>query len=219
MGNAVTTEFDLKALLDQTKRETMLATNCHAIGTIQKFNETAQTVEVSINYKKVEFGKVGDPPTLEDYPLLIDCPVIVLTGGAGGITFPIAVGDTCLVLFNDRDINDWFSSGQIVPPASPRLHSFADAIALVGLHSLKNPIAGYSTTKASFFLGTTKVTLGSKVKIENALTTLLTVLNGLIDVIEGLQTVPVVPATPAALGAASIAALEAYKATLGGLLE
>jgi len=215
-GNA---DYDLATLLDMTKSDTMFAINCHAVGTIQSFDSDKQTAEVSINYKRVIYGKAGDPPTLADYPILVDVPVIVLSGGLGALTFPIAQGDTCLLLFNDRDLDNWFSSGQVVGPATPRMHSFSDAIALVGVHSLKSPIDDYDADKVVLKLDQTKLTLGAKVHLENATTDLLTVLKGLIDAIKAIQTIPAVVGTPLTLGAASIAALESYKTTIEGLLE
>ncbi len=220
--NAAVSDFDLKALLDLVKVDTMLSTNCHAIGTIQSFDETKQTAQVSINYKRITYGAPETEPVLTDYPLLLDCPVVVVTGGTGGITFPIAVGDTCLVFFNDRDIDNWHTSGQVMPPASLRIHSFSDAIALVGIRSLKNPISGYSASKAVFFLGTTKISLGSKIKAQNAATDLLTALTMLTTLLDTFLTATSAATIEPTLGPAAAAAkvaLALYKTTLEGLLE
>lgn len=206
-------EFDLVALFDLSKRDILNSINCHAVGTIQKFDAAKQVAQVTLNYKRY----YGDPPVVRDYPVLVDCPVVVMQGGQGALTFPIQPGDTCLVLFNDRDMDAWFASGQVVVPETPRTHSLSDAIALVGLRSLKQPIAGYETQKTSLRHGTTRLTLGDKVRLENSVTDLAAVIEGLIDTIKMLTTLG--GPTNQAIDPASQAALEAYKTTVRGLLE
>lgn len=132
------------ATLFQLKLENALVdTNCISLGTIQSFNSALQTAEISINYKR----KVGDEYI--EYPLLVDCPVVFLTGGVARLTFPVAQGDTCLVLFCDRDIDTWFDSGQVTEPNSRRIHSLNDGIAIVGIRSKLNPIENFNTVIAS----------------------------------------------------------------------
>lgn len=144
--NLIPNEMSLGDLLDLVKRDIFLSLNCHAIGTIQSFDSDKQTAQATINYKKTYFdSELGSyKPVLVDYPQLIDCPVVVLGGGSGALTFPIAEGDECLVLFNDRDLDNWFggSSGSAV--ATPRLHSFSDGLILVGVRSLANVIPSYA---------------------------------------------------------------------------
>jgi hypothetical protein len=209
--NTVATDYDLKTLLDLIKYDVLTSMNCHAIGTIQGFDSTKQTAIISMNYKRVVYGAPNASPTLQDYPLVLDCPVIVLGGGNGSLSFPIQPGDTCLILFNDRDISSWFSGGQVTSPATPRLHSFSDGIALVGLRSLQNVISDYDATHTVLRKGSTKISLDSKVKIENAMITLLQVINGLIDLIAA--------ATVSGVHLDNAAAISAYKTIVGELLE
>jgi hypothetical protein len=221
--NRKITDPSMSDLLNMFKKEIMLSLNCHAIATVQSFDSSNQTVSATVNYKK-SYYKLSTDGTykmqLVDYPVLLDVPVLILGGGLAQITFPIQKGDECLILFNDRDLDNWFQSGQVAGVASGRLHSFSDGIAFVGLNSMPNVITDYDMTRAKFSYGSTMVAVGeSLVKIANQTTTLKTVINGLIDVIEGLTTVPTVPGNPAALGPTSIAQLETYKTTVGGLLE
>ncbi len=147
--NLVPNEPELKDLLNQHAKSLGLSINCHHIGTVQSFDETVQTARVTINYKKTFFepDATGNyQAVLRDYPLLIDCPVVTLAGGTGALTFPIASGDECLVLFNDRDLDNWFAGSSGSAVATPRLHSFSDAMVLVGVRSLANVIPLYSTS-------------------------------------------------------------------------
>lgn len=181
----------LKDVLDQLKKNIFLSFNCHHIATVQKFDETNQTATVTINYKKTYY-KLNQvtgiyDPTLIDYPVLADCPVIVLGGGPASLTFPIEAGDECLVLFNDRDLDTWFQGASGGAVATPRLHSFADAIILVGLRSLANSLDAYDLTRAVLQYGSTLVGVGeSLVKIANEQFTLNELLQELISEIKDL---------------------------------
>lgn len=204
---------DLRSLLDLVQDEVMDALNCHAIGTVQAFDTSKQTIQATINYKKTINGK------LVDYPIILDCPMIIMTGGTACLTLPVTVGDTCLLLFNDVDIDTWFSSGQAGLLSSGRRHSFTDAVALVGLRSLANSVSDYDPIRAVLRNGASKVAIGTLIEISNTTGTLKTVINGLIDIIKAISTTPTVPGSPATLDPTVIAQLELYKTTVGGLLE
>lgn len=225
-------DFSLKDLLDLHKRDIFLNLNCHAIGTIVSFIPTTRVASVSINYKKTYYQPAVSSPTgvplpyipkLESYPVVLECPVINLYGGLAELTFPILPGDECMVLFNDRDINLWLTSGSNqLPPESQRLHALTDAVILVGV--LSNPKALASTydsirARLKYKLGG-EVAVGPQfVKIANELTTLNTVLQNLISTIQSITTTPTVPGSPAAINPISIAALTAVAVQIATLLE
>lgn len=127
----------LAALLELQDKGTKRQINCHQVGEIVSFDPSTQTAEVKV---KMSFMLNGE---IKEYPLLLDCPCIILAGGKGNLTFPIQKGDSCLVLFNDRDMDNWYAGGQTMPPRTDRLHDFSDAIALVGLRNKQNQISGY----------------------------------------------------------------------------
>lgn len=195
------------------KRDVFRSLNCVRVGRISSFDGTKKTAAIAIMGKRV-LASGG----FSDYPPLIDVPVVTLQGGGAVLQLPVASGDFCVVLFSDRDIDAWFTSGSATPPATDRAHDFSDGLAIVGLNPLSNPGAVTPADEAGLVYGGAKVTLTTGlVKIANATTTLLTVLTGLITVLETLQTQdPVSGPTP--LTAASIAALELQKAQLEALL-
>lgn len=146
--NLIPQEPSLKDLLTYYKKLTKLEINCHHIGTITSFSPTFQTAQATINYTKtfLKVDAIGDTTvTPTNYAQLIDCPVISLGGGGGALTFPIEAGDECLVLFNDRDFDNWFNGSSNSAPSTPRTHAFADAIILVGIRSLANVLISYDT--------------------------------------------------------------------------
>lgn len=167
---------ELRDLLDLFRKEIFLGLCCHHIGTIDSFDETQQTASVTINYKKTYFQFDQDSgvyaPVLVDYPVLAQCPVICLGGGDAALTFPIKKGDECLILFNDRDLDNWFSGSSSSSNATGRLHAFSDGLILVGVRSTPNVLTSYDTTRAVLRNGddgSTMVGVGpSKIKISNS---------------------------------------------------
>ena len=190
-------EPSLKDLLDLHKRDIFLSFNCHAIGTVEFFNPLTQTISASISYKKT-FMKfetpLGTPSTTPtyypvDYPILVDVPIIIIGGGNASLTMPISIGDSCLILFNDRDIDVWFQGSTNSAPATNRLHSFSDGVALIGLNNLANISLDYDSTRALLKNELSGVGVSStSVKIYNSLYTLGGLLQNLITEVKALVT-------------------------------
>ena len=215
--NQIAANPTLKDALDILKREVFLGLNCHAIATIQEFNSEMQTVKASVNYQKT-FFKLNDQGVYQSYtrpyPVLVDCPAIVMGGGNAHLTFPIQQGDQALILFNDRDMDNWFDGLVNGATATQRLHSFADGIALVGLHSKLNPISNYDETMVTLRNGDAGVGVTEeKVKVFNSDTTLNTVLQDLITQIKAITTTG-----GQSVSAPSQAALDVVAAEIEGLL-
>lgn len=162
--NLVPNEPDLQDVLNFERKRLMLDFNCHAIARIQTFNAVNQTATIVLAYQQTYFTYNSDTqapePSLMPYPVLVDCPVYVPGGGGktgGVLTFPVAPGDECLVAFNDRDIDNWFSGqGSSGATATLRLHAFTDALIFVGFRSLANSVPAYDTANTALrnFAGT-----------------------------------------------------------------
>lgn len=235
-------EPSLRDALNLHTIEVGLAYNAHAIATIQAFDSAKQTVRATINYQRTYFRQGPNnenEPFLVPYPILIDCPAIVLFGGSFSLKMPIKVGDTCLILFNDRDMDKWFSSGDTNQGvATPRLHSISDGIALVGLNSLAKVIEGFEENKVVLGDGVTDLKLGedkaglyasdvmieanadsNKVKLANNLTTLNTLLQDLIAQIQLITVTGVTTGGGTSGPPANAAAFTTIATQLGGLLE
>ncbi len=119
---------DLDDVLDIWKNDILANINCIQIGKIEKVNSN-QTVEIQIQIKR----RISEKSIIK-YPLLVDCPYIVLQGGGAYLDMPISIGDYCLILFNDRQIDDWWKTANVKEPRTRRKHSLSDAIALVGIN-------------------------------------------------------------------------------------
>lgn len=120
-------------------------------GKITKFTPAKMTVEVQPTINGA-FPQPDGTFVSVPMPVLLDCPVLWPGGGGATLTFPIAVGDECLVIFASRCIDQWWDTGQDTSdPPEYRMHNLSDGFALVGVRS---------KTKA-FAVDTTKVVLRS----------------------------------------------------------
>lgn len=199
---------DIKA---QIKKEVMMDIMCHHVGIIESFDAAKQMATVRIVYKRTFFRQLDSGLVNADlipYPTLVDVPVVFLRGGPAKLRFPVAAGDECLLLFADRDIDNWLMTGDSEGGCNTlRMHSVSDAVALVGLASIDNVIPSFpadrggliwgegenapeafvSAAGAALQRGDTKVIAGAKVTFENATTTLKTELQALIDQLTSLN--------------------------------
>jgi hypothetical protein len=79
-------------------------------------------------------------------PLLLDCPVVFPRGGGCTLTFPVAQGDECLVVFASRCIDAWYTAGGVQVQSEFRMHDLSDGFALPGPFSQATKISGISTS-------------------------------------------------------------------------
>lgn len=116
-------------------------------GIVNAFDAVKMTVSVVPAVKARVLGAdgVADWVTL---PLLVDCPVLFPGGGGFTLTFPVAVGDECLVLFASRCIDAWWDSSQVSVQPDMRMHDLSDGFALVGVRSRPKAVPGVSTNGA-----------------------------------------------------------------------
>lgn len=150
---------DTRALLDEEARRQAYALNCHEVGEVVSYDAAKQTATVQIMVLRV----LGQRRV--KYPLLTDCPVFFPFGGTARLTMPVAAGDSCLVLFNDRDLDNWFTSGANVEPNTGRAHDLSDGMVLVGFRNLQNKQDGYSATDTELINGDGVVGIGPESKI------------------------------------------------------
>lgn len=198
-------EPKLADVLTTWKRALLVGLNCVKVGSIAAFYPTTFTADVTLL-----FGVVLKDGTTSTYPQLLNCPVFTLQGGGASVQLPITIGDTCLVIFSDRNLDAWEQNGKLAPPLDGRAHDLSDAIALVGLNwSSDKTIPHVSSTEARFILkdGTTKVGLQSgKITVQNATQNLKTIMDTLLAAMAAATTVGQI-ASAAATAQTSVDAL------------
>ncbi len=198
---------NLTDILQELKLDIFNSFNCHRVGKINGFSSSNQTADIELVDKAIIPTSKGN--VLKDFPLLKECPVFVNKGSNGGFTRPIIIGDYCLVLFNDRDIENWFSNGGIKEPASSRAHNLTDCLVIPGFFSDSSPLADYNNDATEMNHQDTKISLDSKVGISNSSKSLKDLIEQLINAIIALQVtdpisgnLPITAATATALNQA-----------------
>ena len=234
----------LYTLLQELKTETMRDMRVCLPGSISGVDVATGTVSVKIGVMQ-KIPQAGLPRGLDVYyPELTSCPVFFLQGGGVGAVMPVTIGDECLVVFSDKCIDAWFSTGQPNPLPSVRVHNISDGFVLVGLNSLANKIltpllaneGGVCETKNAFGAKVAVNSATSLITLQNgtqnlftALTDLTTSLTALITTLTTLNAAiasesGVIPISAAAAGTANVSLalvqtqITAVQAELAGLL-
>ncbi|MBM4311867.1 MAG: hypothetical protein FJ119_13100 [Deltaproteobacteria bacterium] len=112
-------------------------------GIITAVNLTAQTVSVQPAIKGLVQQQAGGKQAV-DLPMLVDCPIVWPRAGGFSLTFPVAAGDECLVVFASRCIDGWWQSGGTQEPAELRMHDLSDGFAVLAPASQTKVLTGVS---------------------------------------------------------------------------
>lgn len=112
---------------------------------ITKYTASDNTVEVALLLKEQRPQSDGTIET-EDFPPIADVPVAFQKCAGGWLTWPLAVGDTGMVIFADRSLSNWSrtATGQVVDAKDLGMHNLSGAVFVPGLSPPKNPIASPS---------------------------------------------------------------------------
>jgi hypothetical protein len=116
-------------------------------GIIQSFDAETMTCTVQPATRARRKDETGDTQDAA-LPLLVDCPVQFPGGGGCSLTFPVATGDECLIIFSSRSVDAWWQSGEIQNQYGYRTHSLSDGFVLLGFRSLPRVLANVSTSAA-----------------------------------------------------------------------
>ena len=143
----------LKTLLDEFRHDLLKNLNCVKVGEIKSYsvggaNQIPVATVLIAQQQVTSIDAATGVRTLAEYPLLVNVPVYFAGGGGITMTYPINEGDECLILFNDRQLENWIESGAGQPPSLPSLHNLSDGICLVGIRSNPRALTNVSATAA-----------------------------------------------------------------------
>jgi len=77
---------------------------------------------------------------VEELPIITDVPIVFPGSGGFRVTFPVAKGDTVLLLFSESSLDKWLHGGGLVDPEDDRRNCLTDAIAIPGLRSFNRAL-------------------------------------------------------------------------------
>lgn len=139
------TQADFNDIMIIAQDAIMSRLNCHNIGRIIEFDSATQTCTVEMMQIKQFNEQTFIPAPITQVPL------IILGSGGGHITMPNPIGTICLLLFLDRNIDNFMETGEQYVPDTARMHDFTDAIALTTFTTLANPIQNYDENAITIF--------------------------------------------------------------------
>lgn len=116
---------------------------------IKTFNATTQLASVQPLLRESHEGEDGKEE-VESLPVISDVPIQFPGAGGFVITFPVAVGDPCWLVFSDRSLDKWIETGNEVDPIDLRRHHLSDAVALLGVRSKAGALAEFDASNARF---------------------------------------------------------------------
>lgn len=168
--------------------------------------------------------------TNEPLPILNNVPVLFPFAGGASITFPVNAGDYCLLIFCERSLDNFLSTGQQSTPTDPRKFDLSDGVAIMGLlpFTENSPVASNNELLIAYGGSEIKITsngdvtikTANKVAIGNMSVEVLDVLSQALSFIANPVGV-VVPATPftgALVDASAAAALKIQLDTIKGTI-
>lgn len=95
---------------------------------VTAYDATTQRVSVQPLIRRSDYGE-GGIRTVEGLPIVQNVPVMFPGAGSNRLTFPIAIGDTMLLVFADSSLDKWLARGGEVDPEDDRHFDITDAVA------------------------------------------------------------------------------------------
>jgi len=147
---------------------------------VESFDYTKKTISAKIALKR----KYKSENQSKELPILTDIPILYPQTNKSIISFPLEKKDPVLLIFSERSIDAWKTTGGITDPQDTRKHNISDAIAIPGVF----PISGGIQIEEKNFLlkfnnALIKLTDNDKISIGNNTVELLQIIS---DLLQGL---------------------------------
>ena len=202
----------LDRLISESIRVALLETHTALPARVESFDAATQTATVVPELRRLAVHEDGEEQEISIAPIEL-VPVMFPRAGGMAITFPVEVGDKCLLVFGERDISGWLQTGEEGVPPAVRKHEYSDAVAILGLWprpSALSPAPSSTSLEIRTDDGATTIAVSSSgvtvdsegpITFTRGVNELLQVLSTALDLI-GTSTVGGTPLSNAALIAA-----------------
>lgn len=130
-------------------------------GTIESYDNTSQKAEVILGVRKILLN--GKTLSL---PKLVEVPVLFPGSATAGIHFPMNKGDSVLIIFCERSIDNFLLTGKESNPVINRKHSLTDSVAIPGLLPFNKTSVSENNTDVIIIHKNAKVILKSNGDVE-----------------------------------------------------
>lgn len=161
----------LTDLIKLASRNTKLGIRTAVPAKIVSYDAAKQTAILQPELLAVMNTEVGIQPQL---PIeLVEMPVAWPRTSMGYLTFPLAKGDTGLLIVSDRSLDKWATKGVTTDPGFNHTHSLIDGVFYPGLHPDTAPIVPPTSGSDTVLEGATAISLGAGATLFVALDTLV----------------------------------------------
>jgi len=152
---------------------------------IEKYDKKTQKADVKPMLKKT----YQDGEEVE-YPIIPNVPLVMPRTASSGVILPVSKGDTVLLVFSERSIDGWLSTGDLSSTPADQRFDLSDAIGIVGLFPFTETSQA-SGDDVEVFFGDAKITLkkDKEILLENGKGTIQLSSNGQININNGNLTV------------------------------
>lgn len=147
--NYINTPTDLMSILKLSLDSFGQELNCVRVGIVQEFLHREQIVRVKIASQRLVNINEDGSQTTQDYAEIY----AKLCYATPYMNQPPKVGDECVLLFNDREMESWWINGSANQRAYNRMHDLTDCIAICGLRS-QPKLVNIFTNLVEFFYDT-----------------------------------------------------------------
>ena len=135
--------------------------NCHNIGKIIEFDPQTQLCTVELMQIKQYGDKYYQPVPITQVPL------IIYGTQNSYITLPDPTGAICLLLFLDRNIENFKLTGEKYTPETTRMHDFSDCVALTTFKTLADSIEDYDETSIKINYQNANIKIKDEIEINS----------------------------------------------------
>lgn len=99
---------------------------------VESYDAASQTCSAQVLIPDAYVDTDGEAQTRR-VAVVTRVPVLFPRSGSFGVTFPISVGDTVMLLFSSSDLDQFFALGGERDPLTHRHHNLSDAVAIPGM--------------------------------------------------------------------------------------
>lgn len=116
-------------VLEQVKSNIFSTLNCHNIGRIIEYNAETNTATIETMILRKFYNEILQPS------LIMDVPILTFGTKNARITMPNPVGCYVVLLFMDKNIDNFLETGEQHLSPTDRTHSISDCVALLTIDS------------------------------------------------------------------------------------
>jgi hypothetical protein len=165
--------LDIETLIKRISQDISSVLRVSMPARVVNYDYKSQKVDVKLDLKEL----YSDGREV-DYPIVSGVPVIFPISGGASITMPIVTGDSCFVIFADRDLTNWLLGAKSGRLDSRRTHDINDAVAIMGLRQFTDVSAAENNDDLLISYAGSKVRLRPNGNVDIISTTSVTVETG-----------------------------------------